>query len=310
MIIDCEMIAEYMKARKLDFEVNGDNICVKRISALGPDVKESICYYTGKDKEEIKGIKNSIIFCYHGFDVDHRQGNTFIFTSNPQLCLYHVSSLFEEKEKSRIHNMSVINPDAIIGENVSIGPFCTIEACMIGNHVSIDSGVKIHKAAIIGNGVYINSNSVIGEAGIMWTSDNKNRKICLLQTGKVIIEDNVYIGSCVRLVRGAFANMPTVIEKNTMIANGTAIGHGGFIGENSHLGNNVTLSGSVRIGKDCFLGSGCTIRPHVIIPDNTIVGAGAVVIKSYSKKGIILVGNPARELITSKRKLTGVPQLL
>ncbi len=307
MTICCEAIKEYLRAQKIEHEVHGENLCVEKLSAVGPDVKESLCYYVGEDENVLKNIEKSIVFCRYGLKVDADSNSTYIFTPNPQLSFYHVSNLFREKLTPEIHNMSYVDKNALIGKNVSIGPFCAIEECKIGNGVVIESGVRIHKGTVIGDGVQINSNSVIGETGIMWISDKENRKISLVQTGIVVLGDNVYIGSNVTVVRGGFENKPTIIEKNSMIGNGTSIAHGGFIGENSHLANNVTLSGSVQIGKGCFLGSACTMRPHIKISNNTIVGAGAVVVNNYSQEGLILVGNPAKELTPKKEKMTGVP---
>ncbi len=51
----------------------------------------------------------------------------------------------------------------------------------------------------------------------------------------------------------------------------------------------------VRIGKNCWIGSNAIILPSVSLGDNVIVGAGAVVTKSFSDNSVI-VGNPARQI--------------
>lgn len=90
-----------------------------------------------------------------------------------------------------------------------------------------------------------------------------------------------------------------------------------FIGDNSLIGPGVTIATSihpispklrrhvlqynksVRIGKNVWIGGGATILPGVTIGDNSIVGAGAVVVKDVEADTIV-VGNPARPL----RKIT------
>jgi acetyltransferase-like isoleucine patch superfamily enzyme len=50
---------------------------------------------------------------------------------------------------------------------------------------------------------------------------------------------------------------------------------------------------SVRIGKNCWLGANSVILPGVELGDNVIVGAGAVVTKSFPEN-VILGGVPAK----------------
>ena len=50
----------------------------------------------------------------------------------------------------------------------------------------------------------------------------------------------------------------------------------------------------IVIGKHCWIGTNAVILPGVILGDNTIVGAGAVVTKSFPQGNIIIAGNPAK----------------
>ena len=81
------------------------------------------------------------------------------------------------------------------------------------------------------------------------------------------------------------------------------------IGDGTMLGNNVTIvtlnhdidprtrlnatPKPVKIGKNVWIGSCCTILPGVTIGDNSVVGAGSVVVKSIPKNAIA-VGDPAK----------------
>lgn len=87
------------------------------------------------------------------------------------------------------------------------------------------------------------------------------------------------------------------------------------------IGNNVTISinvelvthdnsaikiyddatdfvGKIQIGNNCFIGTRAIILPGVSIADNVIVGAGSVVTKSICKEGVVVAGNPAKEINT------------
>jgi len=100
-------------------------------------------------------------------------------------------------------------------------------------------------------------------------------------------------------------------------------GHNGiFIGENTYFGPGVRILSAnheisdikreaqpIRIGSNCWLGANSIILPEVILGDNTIVGAGAVVTKSFPKGNLVLGGIPAKMIRSlarneSKKELT------
>ena len=50
----------------------------------------------------------------------------------------------------------------------------------------------------------------------------------------------------------------------------------------------------IIIGKKCWIGMNSVILPGVVLGDHTIVGAGAVVTKSFVDGNCVIGGNPAR----------------
>lgn len=50
----------------------------------------------------------------------------------------------------------------------------------------------------------------------------------------------------------------------------------------------------ITLGDGCWLGAGATILPGVVLGNNCVVAAGAVVTKSFLGEGLVLVGVPAR----------------
>ena len=56
------------------------------------------------------------------------------------------------------------------------------------------------------------------------------------------------------------------------------------------------IEAKVVIGKYCWLGFGCKIMPGVTLGDFTIVGAGAVVTKSFTEGFCIIGGVPAKKI--------------
>lgn len=58
------------------------------------------------------------------------------------------------------------------------------------------------------------------------------------------------------------------------------------------------IFGRVKIGNQCFIGAGAIVLCGAAIPDNCIVGAGSVVTKKFCNPGMVIAGNPAKELGT------------
>lgn len=52
----------------------------------------------------------------------------------------------------------------------------------------------------------------------------------------------------------------------------------------------------VHFGKKCWIGMNSIILPGVTLGDNTVVGAGSVVTKSFPEGNCVIAGNPAKKL--------------
>ena len=76
----------------------------------------------------------------------------------------------------------------------------------------------------------------------------------------------------------------------------TQIGPGVSIITGNHDTVNLRahIEEEVVIGSNCWLGANSVILPGVHLGDRTIVGAGAVVTKSFLEGNVIIAGNPAR----------------
>lgn len=85
------------------------------------------------------------------------------------------------------------------------------------------------------------------------------------------------------------------IGKNVWIAQNV-----GIITANHDLNNpDLHTEGKpVYIGDRCWIGMNVVILPGVVLGENTIVGAGSVVTKSFEQGHCVVVGNPARIIKT------------
>ena len=97
--------------------------------------------------------------------------------------------------------------------------------------------------------------------------------------------------------QGVGNNFQTWSDGHIFIGRGTWIAMNvGIITTNHSVKNPDEHDGpkDVRLGEKCWLGMNSMILPGVILGNNTIVGAGAIVTKSFPEGHCIIAGNPAR----------------
>ena len=275
--------------------------------ASSRNIKTGGIYFCESASNSSQLIRNSLIICR---SVDGLDGsNTFILTKEPQLVFYKLMRhFFATEAKSVIHSTAVVSKNAHIASGVSVGPYCVIGNCVIRKGVRLSSHVVVEDRCEIGENSTIESHSTIGATGVSWIWDPlSHQRVVQPQIGGVIIENDVFIGTNVTIVRGS-VNENTIIGSGTLVAHGTKIGHGCVIGSNNHFANAVSLAGNVVTGKNCFFGSACAVRPMINIAEDTVVATGAVVVSHIEIEGLLAVGLPAVLKPRSKEKYAGVPK--
>lgn len=75
------------------------------------------------------------------------------------------------------------------------------------------------------------------------------------------------------------------------MVNGTA-----KFGDNCIIQNGVNVSEGVVCGGNIYLGAGAKLLIGVHLADNIIVGANAVVTKSFEENNIVIAGIPAKKI--------------
>lgn len=119
------------------------------------------------------------------------------------------------------------------------------------------------------------------------------------------IGDSCFIGPFVEIQRRVTIGPGTKIQSHSFICELVTIGSGCFIGHGVMFINDLFQSGgpaggdstrwkSTEIGNSVSIGSNATILPVKIV-DNTVIGAGSVVVKDILEPGVY-AGNPARKL--------------
>ncbi len=217
-----------------------------------------------------------------------------------------ISSIAVIDNTAIIGNEAYIAPYVIIGAGVKIGDNVTIhgnvniaENTVIGDNVTIYPGVCIYEGTIIGNNCIFHANAVIGSDGFGFAPSEDGTYKKIPQTGNVVIEDDVEIGSNTTVDRATLGS--TIIRKGVKLDNLVQVAHNVEIGEDSVIASQTGIAGSSKIGKRVMFGGQVGISGHVNIADGTILGAKAGVASSIKIPGQIYSGYPAVPINTFRR---------
>lgn len=214
-----------------------------------------------------------------------------IWVGNPKDAFFDVLEEFwGEKNEAAISPQAIIESGAIIGKNVSIGPFTYISSkTVIGDGTRIGSNVTIKGKVTIGKECVIQSGAVLGEDGFAFIKENNAQKF-VKHYGGVTLEDHVSIGSQTCVCRGAIED--TLIKEYAKIDNLCHIAHNVVIGKRTIVVCLTAVMGSVHIGDDCWVATSM-IRDQRHVGDGCVVGMGAVVVKDVPNNTTV-AGNPAK----------------
>ena len=299
-------------------DIIGDkNLFVKGVCDIEIGKKSFITYLKDESyKKYLKKNKASVVIVHQ--DVSIKGINkTFIVVKNPSLAFIKVLNLFKSKplenKKYKISRTAKISKNAMIGKHVYIGPHVIIEdnviiedevkveaGCFIGENscikkkTHISANVTIHHDVFIGEKCRIDSNTVLGSEGFGIVSIYEKKKMNnynIPHIGKVLISDNVTIGSNCSIDRGTIND--TIIGKNTKMDNLIQIGHNVKIGENCLIAAQAGIAGSANIGNNVTLAGQSGVINHVTIGDGSIVAVKSCVFKSI-KSNSFVSGIPAR----------------
>jgi sugar O-acyltransferase (sialic acid O-acetyltransferase NeuD family) len=146
-----------------------------------------------------------------------------------------------------------------------------------------------------------------GSSFIVAIGDNRERKRCYgraLQAGllaatlvhaSAVISPSARVGAGTVVMPLAVLNASATVAENCIVNTGAIVEHDCEVGAHVHLSPRVALGGAVRIGELAHLGIGAVVLPGGLVGDESVVGAGAVVLKEAPARCVV-VGIPARVL--------------
>jgi UDP-3-O-[3-hydroxymyristoyl] glucosamine N-acyltransferase len=233
---------------------------------------------------------------------DQYRGNALIM-DNPYVGYARITEWFSNApaHHAGIDATAVVAGSATVAPEVSIGPYVVIDegaviadgvvigaGTYIGAYTSVGTGswiapnATIYHGVTIGRNVRIHGGAVIGADGFGFAND-RGSWVKIHQLGGVEIGDNVEVGACTTIDRGALGN--TVIENGVVLDNHVQIAHNVRVGENTAMAAYAGIAGSAVIGKNCIFAGQSGAVGHVTICDNVQAMARTTLSKSIDKPG-------------------------
>ena len=183
-----------------------------------------------------------------------------------------------------VHSTAIVDPDAKIGDDVTIGPFSIIEAGVsigdrttVGNNVTISSGTRIGKDCKIFHSASI---------GAIPQDLKYNNEETFLYIG-----DRTVIREFVSINKGTSALGKTEIGSDCLLMASVHVAHDCVVGNNVIMSNLTTLGGHVNIDDWAILSGGVLVHQFCNISKYAFIGAGALVTQDVPPF-ILAAGSP------------------
>ncbi len=166
----------------------------------------------------------------------------------------------------------MIGQKAVIGKNVHIGNFTTIEDdVVIGDNTRIGNNVNILNGTRIGENCEIHVGAVLGGN----PQDLKYKgEYTLLEIG-----NNTIIREFATINKGTASKGKTIIGCDNLIMANTHIGHDCFIGNNCIIGFNVGMAGEVIVGDWVNISGLTAIHQFSIIGEHSMISGMSRIVK-------------------------------
>ncbi|MCB4747119.1 MAG: acyl-ACP--UDP-N-acetylglucosamine O-acyltransferase [Sulfurovum sp.] len=170
-----------------------------------------------------------------------------------------------------IHPTAIIEEGAILGKNVTVGPFTYIGSHVkIGDETSIASHAVIEGFTTIGKHNHIFPHAAVGTV----PQDLKYSG----EESELIIGDNNTIREFTLLNSGTKGGgMVTKIGNHNLLMGYVHLGHDVMLGDHCILANGATLAGHVELGNHVVIGGLTPVHQFVHIGDYAMVGGASAV---------------------------------
>ncbi len=166
------------------------------------------------------------------------------------------------------HPLSCIHPEAIIGKNVTIGPFVTIE-----KNVVIGDNTEIYPNAIILSGARIGEDCKIFPGAVISGIPQDLKFVGEESTCE--IGHHTTIRECATVNRGTVAKGKTMVGNHCLIMAYSHIAHDCILKDNVIVGNATQLAGEVEVDDFAIVSAGTLVHQFSRIGMHVMIQGGS-----------------------------------
>lgn len=260
-------------------------------------------------REDLKNTKAGAVIVPEKFLNCVPTGTVALISKDPHRSYGLVASAFYPRRVD-----GGISERAVIDETAELGPDCEVAAgavigrrvklgarCKIGANAVIEDGVQMGddctvgatatvSHCIAGNQVYIYPGAHIGQDGFGFAMSPEKGPTKVPQLGRVIIGNDVEIGACSTVDRGAMGD--TVIGDGTRIDNLVMVAHNVKLGRCCVMVSQVGIAGSCEFGDFVVAGGQVGFAGHLKIGTGAQLAAKSGLMADVPA-GAVLMGVPA-----------------
>ena len=169
---------------------------------------------------------------------------------------------------SLIHPTAIVDPAAILAQDVEVGPGAIIDAGAV-----IGEGCRVQAHAVITSYVRMGKRNTIGYGAIIG-ADPQDYDLKPGTRSEVAIGDDNIIREYVTIHRGTKEGSSTTVGSNNFLMVGVHMGHNSTVGNKVIIANNCLLAGYVEVQDGAVLGGGSVFHQFIRIGRLCMVRGG------------------------------------
>jgi UDP-3-O-[3-hydroxymyristoyl] glucosamine N-acyltransferase len=287
-ILDCEFVGE------ANFPVSGMN----EIHV----VESGDIVFVDHPKYYDKALNSAASTILINKNVDCPEGKALLISDDPFRDFNILTRHFKPFQFSNVS----ISASAKVGEGTIIQPNSFIgNHVVIGKNCLIHSNVSIYDHTVIGDNVIIHAGTILG-ADAFYYKKRPEGYDQLLSGGRVVIQDNVSIGSLCTIDRGVTGD--TTIGEGSKLDNQIHIGHDTIIGKKCLIASQAGISGCVIIEDEVTIWGQVGVTSGVTIGTKAVILGQTGVSKSI-EGGKTYFGTPIEESREKLKQLANVKKI-
>ena len=315
-------------ARYLQCPFHGDgSLPLQRISNWEEADRASLIYCEGSARAASLPDQLTAGCIITSADV-HRSGWNTIVSERPKLDFSRAARLLHPPPAGRGMRdpSAVVSPEAVIGQQVDLGPHVVVGAgarlgdrsilhagvvvgdnCRIGSDCILHPRVVLYPGTELGCRVTLHAGVVLGADGFGYVFDGLSQ-VKFPQAGGIVIEDEVEIGANTTVDRGSLGM--TRIGRGSKIDNLVQIAHNTRIGSSVIIASQTGISGSAVIEDQVVIAGQAGFGERIRVKKGAVIGGQAGVLPGKILPGNqVYWGTPARPLREFKRILAHLSRL-